>query len=306
MISVLIPERNETFITETIEGILKSATGEIEIIVNVDEKFPEKMVKDERVTYLHPDSPKGMRYGINVCAKAAKGEYLLKTDAHCLFAEGFDETLLKDMQDNWLVIPRRYSLEASNWTIQQNGKSPRDYHYLCCPSPYKDHDWGMHGVEWPERSRERRDKPEYDIDDTPSFQGSCWLMKRNMFTDFLGGMEEHGYGVFSQEPQEIGNKFWLGGGEIKINKKTWYAHLHKGKVYGRMYRSSQREIIRGHNYSAWYWMNNSWKGQIHPIKWLIQKFPNMPTWDKEWYEDWDAAFAKWHELYPKDAEGIEL
>jgi hypothetical protein len=199
-----------------------------------------------------------------------------------MFAPAFDKVLVENMQDNWIVIPRRYSLDPEKWEIQQNGKSPRDYHYLCFPNPKKDHDFGIHGVEWPERSRERRDRPEYDIDDTPSFQGSCWCMKRTWFTDFLKGMNEHGYGQFSQEPQEIGMKTWLGGGEVKVNKKTWYAHLHKGSTFGRMYSISQREIINGHNYSAWYWATNQWKDRIHDLKWFVEKFWPMPTWENDW------------------------
>jgi hypothetical protein len=142
---------------------------------------------------------------------------------------------------------------------------------------------GMHGVEWWSRGKERL-APMYDIDDTMSFQGSCWFMKRKWFTDFLGGMSEVGYGTFSQEPQEIGNKTWLGGGEIKTNKKTWYAHLHKGKRYGRMYSINQREIVQAHNWSADYWMNNRWDGRIHDIEWLIDKFAPVPTWPEDWKE----------------------
>lgn len=280
MTSVIIPSRNERFLTQTIKGILKSATGEIEILAHIDENWPEEIVDDERVIYIHPETPKGMRGGINSCVAKARGEYLLKTDGHCLFAEGFDEVLKADMQDNWLVIPRRYSLDAENWAIEKNWKPPRDYHYLCYPDPNKGHDMGMHGIEWFQRGRERSD-PQYDIDDNMSFQGSCWFMKKTWFTDFLKGMDEEQYGIFAQEPQEIGNKTWLGGGEVKVNKKTWYAHLHKGKRYGRMYRISQHEIIKGHNHSARFWMNNEWTERIHDIDWLVEKFWPVPTWPED-------------------------
>lgn len=283
-ISVIIPARNELFLNKTVRDILDKAAGDIDVWVNLDEAVPTDLLKDSRIHYVHPETPKGMRWGINECVKKSNGGYLLKCDAHCMFAEGFDLALLEDMQDNWLVIPRRYSLDAEAWAIQQNGKSPRDYHFLCWPDPTKGHDQGMHGVEWPERSRERRGLPEYDIDDTMSFQGSCWFMKRTWFTEFLKGMDETGYGTFSQEPQEIGNKTWLGGGEVKVNKKTWYAHLHKGKTYGRMYHANMLEIVNGHNYSAHYWMNDSWDGQKYGIKWLVKKFWPVPTWPEDWEE----------------------
>ena len=59
-----------------------------------------------------------------------------------------------------------------------------------------------------------------DIVEEMCFQGSCWFMTRYHYWEFLGGMNSHGYGTFSQEPQEIGLKTWLGGGAIKVNKKT--------------------------------------------------------------------------------------
>jgi len=287
-VSILIPSRNELFLTQTIKDVLAKAAGDIEVIVNVDESWPTELVEDKRVTYLHPDKPMGMRYGINSCVAVSKGEYLLKTDGHCMFAPGFDLALKADMQKNWIVIPGRHSLDAETWTIAQNGKSRRDYHYLCYPDPLKNHDLGIHGVEWPDRSRARVNDHKYDIDDTMSFQGSCWFMEREWFTDFLGGMHEYGYGTFSQEPQEIGMKTWLGGGEIKVNKKTWYAHLHKGKQYGRMYHQNGSEIVHGHNYSAWFWATNQWDKRIHDIDWFIDKFWPVPTWPDNYREKIDT------------------
>jgi glycosyltransferase involved in cell wall biosynthesis len=282
-VSILIPERNERFLTQTIKDVLNKASGEIEVIINVDENKPDEIINNSKVKYLYNENPIGMRGGINRCVKESTGDYLFKIDGHCMFADGFDEFLKADMQDNWIVIPRRHSLDPETWTIAKNGKPGRDYHYLCFPNPYKDHDMGIHGVEWPERSKERLHG--YDIDDTPSFQGSAWFMKREWFTDFLGGMSEHGYGTFSQEPQQIGMKTWLGGGEIKVNKKTWYAHLHKGKQYGRMYHASQSEIVDGHNYSAWYWSTNQWKDRTYDLKWFVEKFKPMPTWPDNWEEE---------------------
>ena len=146
----------------------------------------------------------------------------------------------------------------------------------------------MHGVEWYERQRQRSDS-KYDIDDTMSMQGSCWFMTKNHFDNFLHGLNEEGYGTFSQESQEIGNKTWLGGGCLKVNKKTWYAHLHKGKTYGRMYHVSQAyntEMINGTNWSAPHWMNNEEPNMIHQMEWLIEKFWPVPTWPDNWREVW--------------------
>jgi glycosyltransferase involved in cell wall biosynthesis len=286
MLSVIIPNRNSPFLTKTIQDLLNNSVEDIEVLVNVDENKPNEILEDKRVTYLFPEKPVGMRAGINACLSIAKGEYIMKTDDHCLFAQGFDRILKENTQRDWLVIPRRYSLDAENWSVENNPKGPRDYHYLCCPYPDKDHDGGMHGVEWPQRTRERMGKPEFDIDDTPSFQGSCWFANKDYFMEKVGYMDDRveTYSTFAQEPQEIGMKYWLKGGAVKVNKKTYYAHLHKGKRYGRMYKQDVN-TVSSHNWSAKHWMSDEEPGIIHGIQWFVEdKFPGMPTWTPDWKE----------------------
>lgn len=283
-LSVLIPNRNSPFLTKTIKGILENAQTNIEIIVNVDENWPEEIVHDPRVTYLHPPSPIGLREGINACARVATGKYIMKTDDHCLFALGFDKVLIENhLQDNWVQIPRRYALDAENWKIEErtDDKYPIDYMYQDFPRKGKPNDDGTHGVEWRDRRNERKD-PEFDIDDTPSFQGSCYFMTKNHFDNFLGGLHQQGYGQFAQEAQEIGLKTWLGGGAVKVNKKTWYAHLHKGKTYGRFYKMPSGNV-EADSWSAEHWLNNREPNMVHTFAWLInEKFPGMPGWPADW------------------------
>lgn len=284
MLSIIIPSRNEKFLNNTIHSLLDNSVGEIEIIATIDENWPEPKIEDKRVSYVHFGSPRGMRAGINAAAAVAKGEFLMKTDGHCMFGPGYDKILSENCDDNWVVIPRRKRLDALNWQIMNVGKPDIDYHYLCYPQKGKEHDWGMHGVDWRARSVERKD-PKYDIDDTMSFQGSCWFMKKSWFETRMGGfLNEDFYGSFSQEPQEIGLKTWLGGGRVVTNKKTWYAHLHKGPIYGKMYRltmKDERAIIEKHNLSAKHWMNGEEPGMIHKIDWLVEKFWPVPTWPED-------------------------
>ncbi len=295
-LSVIIPSRGnpdgsgERFLAKTIDDIFDKAAGDVEVIAALDGYWPDPPLDDRpNLSIVHLGSGPGMRAVVNAAVAIAKGDFLMKCDAHCMFAEGFDEALKGDCDGDWVVIPGRHSLDAERWAIDHNGKSRRDYHYLDFPSPTKPHDAGMHGVEWPQRSRERADNPAYDIDDTMSFQGSCWFMHKKWYDDFLHGLHEEGYGTFSQEPQEIGNKTWLGGGAVKVNKKTWYAHLHKGKTYGRMYHMSHTEVIEGHLWSSRHWMNNEEPGMVHPMSWLIEKFWPVPGWNDNWQEVWEMA-----------------
>ena len=287
-LSIIIPSRNSPFLTKTIQDALEKSSLEVEVVVNVDENWPEPIFNDRRITYIHPSFPIGLRRGINTCVAFARGKFIMKTDDHCMFGPGYDKILVENhLEDNWVQVPRRYSLDVESWKINES-RPFRDYYYLCYPGKGKNRDGGMHGVEWWDRQNERS-SAEFDVDDTPSMQGSCWFMTKNHFDNFLCGLNEEGYGQFAQESQEIGNKTWLGGGALKVNKKTWYAHLHKGRQYGSMYHISgfDTERIRGSNWSTDYWMNNRWLDRVHDIGWLIdEKFPGMPRWPKNWKATW--------------------
>jgi hypothetical protein len=118
-----------------------------------------------------------------------------------------------------------------------------------------------------------------------SSQGSCWFMPINHFKKNLKGLNPEGYGTFVQEFQEIGMKTWLGGGSVLINKNTWYAHLHKGKQFGRGYFIDKREMVRGAHYSADFWMHNKWTERKHDIEWLVARFWPVPTWPSDFLEN---------------------
>lgn len=280
-VSILIPSRNEPFLPNTVADILAHATGDIEVIVVLDgywhttgDGHTLALPDDPRLTLIHRGVARGMRAAINGAADIAKGDFLMKCDAHCMFAEGFDEVLQADCDQDWIVIPRRKRLDAENWGIQDVGKPDVDYEYLGFPY-FRPDEPGMHGTIWTERIRERMHG--YDLDENMSFQGSCWFMSKRHWVR-LGGMSDVGYGTFIQEPQEIGLKTWLGGGKVMVNKKTWYAHLHKGKKYGRGYFFSKQEAIDGNAYSTDYWLNNRWPGRVHDLAWLVERFWPVPTW----------------------------
>ena len=280
-LSVVIPNFNSIFASKTIEDILVKAKGDIEIIVNVEQNWPTPLSEDERVHYIHGSAPIGMRAGINKAVAMSKGEFILKCDDHVMFGEGFDEILKADSKPNWVQVPQRYALDAENWKIEErtDNKYPIVQMYQDFPRKGKANDDGTHGVEW----RERRDQTVGDIVESPSMQGSCWFMEKEYFHK-LNLMDSEGYGQFAQEAQEIGFKAWLSGGALMINKKTWYAHLHKGNKYGRMYKMPSGNV-EADSWSAEHWLNDREPGMIHKFAWFIdEKFPNMPGWDSNWQE----------------------
>jgi len=273
MVSIIIPSRNEKFLQRTILDLLEKAEGKIEIIAILDGYWPpaEEIVDDPRVVYLHRGEAKGMRDGINSGVAISKGEYIMKSDAHCMFDKGFDVKLAADMKDDWIVIPRRKRLDADKWEIQDVGKPDVDYEFIYYPTH---EDMGIKGQIWTERALERKD---ILIDENMTFQGSCYFMTRKHWNR-IGGLNPKGYGQFVREAQEIGLKTWLGGGKVMTNKKTWYAHLHKGPKHGRGYSMSRTENTAGNKYCDDYWFNNRWKERKHDLQWLIDRFAPVPTW----------------------------
>ena len=287
LVSIVIPSADPRFLPRMIPDLLLKAVGPIEIIISldgVDVALPE----DPRVIPVR-HARLGMRGALNAARPYVRGDWVMKSDEHCLFAEGFDEILKADCADNWLLIPRRYSLDAEKWEIENNPKGPRDYHFLSCPvwSVREKDDYSMHGLEWPERTRERLHG--HDLDETMSWQGSCYFLSRAHY-ERLGPLVEANWGGFAGEPQEIGIKTQLGGGAIMVTKKTWYAHLHKGKKYGRGYRPDRVEISAGHEYNAWYWVTNQWPERKRDLRWLVERFWPVPTWPADVLERWAWYF----------------
>lgn len=307
LLSVLIPSRNERFLRQTIEDLLKHATEEIEIIVALDGAWPvETLPDDPRIRIIHFGAVRGMRACINAAAGVARGAYLMKTDAHCHFAEGFDEVLKAHCDTDWVVIPRRKRLDAENWTIEATSRPDIDYEYLSYPLWKAGEEPGLHGTIWNERIRERFGKPEYEIDDNPAFQGSCWFTTKRFFDNTVQGLQEEGFGTFIAEPQELGMKAWLSGGAVKVNKLTWYAHLHKGSRYGRGYSFDKDDRKSGNAFSCHYWMGDQWPKAKYTMEWFVnEKFPGMPYWSTDWRERW-TEHEKIHSLNGANGKVIPI
>lgn len=297
-ISVVIPSRNEQFLSRTIQDLLSNATSEIEVIAVLDGYWPEAhktahwstpaIIEDKRVHYIHFPEPRGMRAAINAGVDIAKGEYILKSDGHCMFAKGFDTALMADMADNWISIPTRKRLEPESWTLRDVEKPDINYMFLTYPND--DKEWGgreFSGREWREKNSDPTLKDKL-IDDAMSFQGSAWFMKKDYF-HFLELLDEETYGPFWKEAQEIGFKCWLSGGRVIRNKKTWYAHLHKGKTYGRGYSLDKSNPDQAKdNILAWM-TRKMWHKQKYPLSFMIKKFPDAPMWTPERIKEADYA-----------------
>lgn len=210
----------------------------------------------------------------------------MKCDSHCMFGPGYDKTMARACKDNWLMIPRRYALNAVKWQVDKK-RPVRDYHYISFPVETKRYGTSISNQDWLHRTSERNTQ-EYDIDDTMSFQGSCWFANRKYFMErirYLDGRRET-YGSFGGEQLEIGLKYWLGGGEVKVIKKTWYAHLskrshhYKKGMFSRNYKTNFN-VVCSRTWNTKHWLGNEEPNMIHPFSWLVEKFWPVPSWPED-------------------------
>jgi glycosyltransferase involved in cell wall biosynthesis len=257
MLSIIIPSVGESTLQKTVDDIRNKAKGETEIIV----VFDNVRIKEIQGAICVSNPNKGMRSAINYGVSISKGEHILKIDEHCIVGEGFDEILLADLDDNWVVCPRRLWLDIKKWEIMDVDRLPADYERLLISHPEK-----IGGCRWDSRTVKRKD---ILIDDNMVFQGSFYLMSRKHW-DWLGGLHSEGYGEFANEAVEICLKTWLGGGRVITNKKTWYAHKHRS--FGRYSKITSLDTINGNLYSRDYWLNNRWENRKHDLNWLMDKF----------------------------------
>lgn len=287
-VSIIIPARNEKYLDKTISDIYKKATGDFEVIIGVNGNTNYAFNSNyPNCKAIYEPEAIDLKVMINKLVKLATGDYILKSDAHCMFGEGFDEILQKPMEDNWVVTPRFYVLDAEKWAFQDDRFY--DYFFLSCPFTDPKGLRFKAGGHWPQRTAEKISL--YPIDETPSMHGSSWFIKKSYYEQ-LGGFPEEDPMGHAQEPIWLGLKSWLGGGKLMVNKKTWYAHLHQD-ANQRGYGTSQSHTEKTYNWTAAYWLTNSWKERIHDFDWFVKRFMPMPTWP----EDWEVKYGEYLKLH---------
>lgn len=241
MLSIVIPSKKDPHLYKTVEDILQKARGDIEIIVVLDGDVQD-IPQDDRVRTIRLYKSRGMRNAINKAVALARGEYLMKCDAHCMFAEGFDITVLETIQDDWVVIPRMYKLDVDTWAVMDD--RPIDYSKIVY---LESHD-KLHGQECPGRAKTNADKM---VDSTMIFQGSCWIMSRKWWDNTIRNLDEQNYGTFAQEPLEIAMLTYKAGGRCMVNKNTWYAHKHR--KFNRTHKLRNSDVEKGNKYALDTW-----------------------------------------------------
>lgn len=287
------------FLDLTVENLLKNIRGNTEIIVVLDGYWTDTGVPDApNVTVVHHKEAIGQRAAQNEGARISQAKYIMKLDAHCVVDEGFDVKMMEAMDghDNWTMVPMMYNLHAFDWVCPEGhriyqGPTPKDG-CLQCKKPMTREiifqpRWGrkstfyrfdktLHFQYWGDFNNRPEGKP--DIAPTLSLQGSCFMLTRERYFALEVADERHG--SWGQQGVEVACKTWLSGGEVMVNKKTWYSHMFRtqGGDFGFPYPNPQENIEKARKYSRELFIDGKWEKSVHNLQWLLDKFSPVPDW----------------------------
>lgn len=297
-LSVIIPARQEMFLALTVENILKNIRGNTEIIVVLDGAWADPGIPDnDRVTLIYNHESIGQRAATNQAVRMSRAKYVMKIDAHCTVDEGFDVKLMKDMQDDWTVVPTLYNLYGFDWVCPDGHKRYQGPSGPCkdCGKPttrsivwkprlsrkseFYRFDTTLHFQYHSDRKKHKDAQGQFP--ETFSLQGSCFMLTRKKYIEL--NICDEAFGSWGQQGTEIAVKTWLSGGKCITNRNTWYSHLFRtqGADFGFPYPLSGKQVDHARKFSQDLFFNNKYEKQIYPLSWLIEKFKPLPDWHEE-------------------------
>lgn len=293
-LSILIPARNEIFLTRTIEDIVKNKRGNTEVIAVLDGQWSNPgipMHPDVTVVFL-PESI-GQRAATNLACKLSSAKFIMKVDAHCAFDEGFDVKMMELMQDDITMVPVMKNLHAFNWLCSNGHRRDQSPSGVCteCGAPTE-----MEMIWKPRRSPnstayrfdtrlefqywgEYKEKQDGDLVETLSLQGSCFMLTRAKYWEL--DICDESWGSWGGQGAEVALKTWLSGGRVLCNKRTWYAHMFRtqGGDFGFPYPNPAKNQKKAKDSLREVFLNDKWEKAKYPLSWLLEKFGPVPGWD---------------------------
>ena len=306
-LSILIPARNEEFLKNTIEDILKNKEADTEIIIGLDGQWSDPpLAQHPDVNIIYVSESIGQRAITNRCVSLSKAKYVAKVDAHCSFDQGFDRKMLeafKETGDNVVMVPIMRNLWVYDWKCYKCGKRIyQDKGNICpvCKTKMKKKMlWiGKHNPQstsycfdstpkfryfedWKHRPQYIKNKKEKGLTETMSLQGSFVMCTREKYWEL--NLCDEKLGSWGNQGVEVAGKVWLSGGCVLVNHKTWYAHLFRTKagVFGFPWPVSGRAQQKTKKNVRDFLWSGKWKKQIHPVSWLVKRFAPVPGWSKE-------------------------
>lgn len=307
-LSILIPSRNEMFLKNTIEDILKNKEADTEIIAVLDGEWADPPVKqhpDVNIIYM-PESV-GQRAATNLACKLSRAKYVIKVDAHCSFDKGFDRKMIetfKETGDNVTMVPIMRNLWAFDWNCREcnwkkyQGPTPTKCERCGGTKIRQKMKWiGKHNPQstsycfdstphfqyfedWKHRPQYIKNRKEKGLTETMSLQGSCFMLTREKYWEL--DICDETMGSWGNQGIETACKTWLSGGRVLCNHKTWYAHLFRtqGGDFSFPYRQSGNEVARTKARVKSLLWNSEWPLQKKPVSWLVERFWPVAGWDE--------------------------
>ena len=315
-LSVLIPARNEEFLSRTVQDILEHKKGNTEIIVGLDGKWADPGIPDHKdVTLVYYPESIGQRALTNQLCKLSNAKYVMKCDAHVSFDEGFDVKLMTDMQghDNWTMAPIMRNLWVFDWVCSYGHKryqgisgpckekiggtdkepvicgketkknvvwiakqSPQSKSYSFDPSPHF-----QYFGEYCKRPEYIKDLKETGLTESLSLQGSCFLLTREKYWEL--GICDENIGSWGSQGVEVSMKTRTTGGKVMINHHTFYAHLFRtaGGDFSFPYHQSQSKVDEAKKHVKNLFFDNKWEKQIYPLSKVIEQFWPVNHWTED-------------------------
>lgn len=294
-LSILIPARNEQWLGKTVESLLSNMRGNTEILVALDGAHAA-LPQDARVQVAYFPQAIGQRAATNALARLSSAKYLMKLDAHCDVAEGFDATLLADMQPDWTMVPTMKNLHVFDWECNYCGertyqsgkptqctrcasvehtqnvvwkakKSPNSTAYCFDATPHFQY----------HNEFKKRKEGQGPLSETMSLQGSCWMVSRERYLSL--NICDEKYGSWGSQGIEVACKTWLSGGAVKVNQRTWYAHCFRTQAgFGFPYPLSGNQVDHAKRYAREQFFYGQWGRAERPLSWLLERFWPVPGW----------------------------
>ena len=303
-LSVIIPSRNEMFLKNTVDDILRNKKGKTEVIVVLDGNWSDPpLTQHPDVTVIHYPESIGQRAAANQAAKLSRAKYLMKVDAHCAFDEGFDVKMMDEMRDDWTMVPVMKNFHIFDWVCgkcgwrRYQGPTPekcekcnsknvkRDIVWRPKPSPNSISycfDSEPHFQYFGEYSKRPEALEQGHLRQSMSLQGSCFVITRDKYFE-LDICDDEMFGTWGSQGIEVACKTWLSGGEVRCNLNTWYAHMFRtqGGDFSFPYSLSGSQVRKAKMKAKEVFFNNRWPQQKYPLSWLVKKFWPVRGWTQK-------------------------
>jgi cellulose synthase/poly-beta-1,6-N-acetylglucosamine synthase-like glycosyltransferase len=208
-VSVIIPAHNEEpYLQRTIDNVLATATGQIEVIAVLD-GYNQEVRKDPRVSVIRYTDRLGERVAMNTAANVSEMTHLLRIDAHCDFSPvGWDQMMESVTPDGVLTQAVLTAIDIDTWK-----RIPGHRYERCRLLPTMEAKWHN-----PNRSD---DQPEVIANMSST---GCGMMVMKQWYDQIGGADEH-LPAMGAIGEEFSIKTWFYGGRCQTATQVMIGHI---------------------------------------------------------------------------------